>query len=52
MINIASTKYTKFEEITTHIFIPLCQTINRKLKKLQSNIENTKEFIAELKTIK
>ena len=52
IFNIVSIKYREPMEVVTNIFIPVCQAIVRKLKILQNELEETNEYISELKSIK
>ena len=48
--NLNSSKYKSWEEMN-NLFVDASQDIIKKLKKLQSELENTKEFINELKSL-
>tara|TARA_B100000242_G_C43046468_1_gene488500 strand:- start:1130 stop:2425 length:1296 start_codon:yes stop_codon:yes gene_type:complete len=51
IFNILSPKFKEPNQIINNIFVPTCETLIKKLKSLQNNLEETKEYISELKTM-
>ena len=52
LFNIASPKYKNIQDIISNIFVPSCQSLIRKIKSLQNDLEETPEYINELKKLK
>lgn len=52
LFNISSSKYKNIDNLIESVFVPSCQSIVRKIKLLQSNLEETSDYIREIKLCK